>query len=401
MKKTGAFLLTAFFVLAVSGCARTSNELSLAKIPAAFTVTEASPTPSELEPRAGEAVIFVKENTDGTDDGVERLLTGMGGFFRQGNGPGLIGAEDVVLIKINSQWRERGGTNTDVVKGIIQYILKYPGGFKGEIIIADNGQGRGNLDWENTNAKDRTQSAQDVADYFACRGFRVSGVLWDKMTNKRVGEFESGDNEDGYVVEDGVLSTGLIVSYAKFTTTYGTAVSFKKGIWNSAAKRYDSEKLKVINAPVLKSHGTYQVTGALKSFMGTPSIALTTRSPHNNVGRGAMGTQMVRTRYPVLNILDMVWVTPEGGPNAPYARAVQKNMIAASLDPAALDYWASKNVLMPTAVAAGSRRASIMDPDSGEPGTFGYWLRLTVEELRKGGFSVTTDESRITVTRVH
>ncbi|MDR1949799.1 MAG: DUF362 domain-containing protein, partial [Spirochaetaceae bacterium] len=205
----------------------------------------------------------------------------------------------------------------------------------------------------------------------------------------------------GYVVEDGVLSTGLIVSYPKFTTTYGTAVSFKKGIWNGAAKRYDSEKLKVINTPVLKSHGTYQVTGALKSYMGTPSIALTNRSPHNNVGRGAMGTQMVKTRYPVLNILDMVWVTPEGGPNAPYAMAVQKNIIAASVDPAALDYWASKNVLMPTAVAAGNRRASIMDPDSGEPGTFGYWLRLTVEELRKGGFPVTTDENRITVTRVH
>jgi uncharacterized protein (DUF362 family) len=401
MKKTGAFLITALFALAVSGCTRTGNEVSAVKTPASFTVPEASGTPGDLRPGAVEAVIFVKENTDGTGDGVERLLAGMGGFFRQGNGPGLIGAEDVVLIKINSQWRERGGTNTDVVKGIIQYILKHPGGFKGEVIIADNGQGRGNLDWDNTNAKDKTQSAQDVADYFAGRGYRVSGVLWDRMTDKRVGEFEAGNNEDGYVIEDGVLSTGLIVSYAKFTTTYGTPVSFKKGIWNVAAKRYDSEKLKVINTPVLKSHGTYQVTGALKSYMGTPSIALTGRSPHNNVGRGAMGTQMVKTRYPVLNILDMVWVTPEGGPNAPYAMAVQKNMIAASVDPAALDYWASKPVLMPTAAASGNRRSSIMDPDGREPGTFGYWLRLTVEELQKGGFPVTTDESRITVTRVN
>jgi uncharacterized protein (DUF362 family) len=178
-------------------------------------------------------------------------------------------------------------------------------------------------------------------------------------------------------------------------------VSFKKGIWNVAAKRYDSEKFKVINTPVLKSHGTYQVTGALKSYMGTPSNALSGRSPHNNVGRGAMGTQMVKTRYPALNILDMVWVTPEGGPNAPYARAVQKNMIAASVDPAALDYWASKNVLMPTAAASGNPRSSIMDPDGREPGTFGYWLRLTVEELQKGGFPVTIDAGRIAVTRVN
>ncbi|MDR3145684.1 MAG: DUF362 domain-containing protein [Treponema sp.] len=359
---------------------------------------------------AGEGpVIFLRENTDGTDDGVARLLAGLEGpaFYRRGTGTGLIGPEDVVLIKINSQWAERGGTNTDVLKAIIQHIVNHPDGFRGELIIADNGQSMfgsarsgGSLDWDNTNSKDRTQSAQDVADYFAGRGFRVSGVLWDKLTKIRVEEYDQGDNRDGFVVEEGVLSTGLVVSYAKFTTRYGTPVSFKRGIWDNTAKRYDTEKLKVINAPVLKAHGQYQVTGAMKSYMGTPSNSLTNMAPHNSVGRGGMGTQMVKTRFPVITILDMVWIAPAGGPNSPYALAVQKNMVAASADPVALDYWAAKNVLMPAAEAAGNRRYASMDPDGREPGTFGYWLRLSMEELRKGGYPVTMDAGAIRVLKI-
>jgi hypothetical protein len=72
-------------------------------------------------------------------------------------------------------------------------------------------------------------------------------------------------------------------------------------------------------------------------------------------------------------------------------------MIAASVDPVALDYWASKNVLIPAAKAAGSNRFSSMSPDGKEPGTFGYWLRLSMNELVKAGFTVTMDESNITV----
>jgi uncharacterized protein (DUF362 family) len=356
------------------------------------------------------ASVYVKENTDGTDDGVARLLAGMlrGGlsFYKQEDTAGLIGPQDVVLIKINSQWAERGGTNTDLLKSLIRCIVDHPAGFRGEVIIADNGQSMfgsrrtgGSLDWENTNSKDKTQSAQEVADYFDRQGYQVSGVLWDTFTRIRAEEFENGDMKDGFVVEDGFQSTRLVVSYAKFTTKYGTRVSFKRGIWNNESKRYDSEALKVINAPVLKSHGQYQVTGAVKSYMGTPSNSLTNMAPHTSVSRGGMGTQMAKTRFPALTILDMIWITPDGGPQAPYSRAVQKNMIAASTDPVAVDYWASKNVLMPAAQAEGNRRYTSMNPDGIEPGTFGYWLRLSAEELHKAGISAALDERNITVYR--
>ncbi|MDR3337432.1 MAG: DUF362 domain-containing protein [Treponema sp.] len=113
-----------------------------------------------------------------------------------------------------------------------------------------------------------------------------------------------------------------------------------------------------------------------------------------------MGTQMAMTRFPALNILDMIWIAPDGGPNAPYSRAVFNNMIAAGTDPVALDYWASKYVLMPAARAAGNRRYTAMDLEGKDPGTFGYWLALSMQELRKAGLPATMDESRITVRKL-
>jgi hypothetical protein len=315
----------------------------------------------------------------------------------------MIARDDVVLIKINSQWAERGGTNTDLLKSLIQHIVSHPAGFSGEVIIADNGQGMfgserrgGNLDWAQANSKDRTQSAQDVSDYFEGQGQKVSGVLFDNFTRIRVREFSDGDNDNGFIIEETPKQpSGLVVSYAKFTTKFATKVSFKLGVYDAGAGAYNSGRLKVINMPVLKNHGQYQVTGAVKSYMGIPSNALTSMSPHNSVGRGGMGALMAGTRFPTLNILDMIYIAVSAGPSSPYNRAVQKNMIAASTDPVALDYWASRNVLLPAAEAARYARASSMDAEATDPGTFGYWLRLSAQELTKTGIPVTMENSRI------
>ncbi len=111
--------------------------------------------------------IFIQKNTDGTDDGVKRLLGAMKAnglsFYRyDGTHDSLIGTSDVILLKINCQWAERGGTNTDLLKSVIQAIADHPDGFRGEIIVADNGQAQygsggkgGSLDWEKPNSKDK------------------------------------------------------------------------------------------------------------------------------------------------------------------------------------------------------------------------------------------------------
>ena len=341
--------------------------------------------------------IYVIKNTDGTDDGVERLIALMAGnsldFYRTaGNPEGLIAADDVVLIKVNSQWAERGGTNTDLLKRVALAVAGHPEGFTGEIVVADNGQGQygtggkgGSLDWPATNAADKTQSALDVVKALKPE-MRISGCLWDDFTLNQVAEFADGDVGDGFVIEAAARATGVIVSYAKFTTEYGTPVSFKRGVWDAATQSYDSGRLKVINLPVLKVHGGYQVTGALKAYMGTTANQLTSHAAHNSVGNGGMGTQMANTRVPTLNIMDMIWVGVAQGPATKYAEAVEADMIAGSTDPVALDWWCAKNVLMPMIEAGGSSSAK-QDPDATDAGSFGYWLALAADELRAAGWA--------------
>ena len=63
-----------------------------------------------------------------------------------GGSSGIIEADDVVLVKVNCQWKCRGTTNTDVVRGLVHRILEHPDGFAGEVVIVENGQGRGGFD---------------------------------------------------------------------------------------------------------------------------------------------------------------------------------------------------------------------------------------------------------------
>ena len=348
--------------------------------------------------------IFVVQGTTGADAGFQRLIEimGQGGLSLYS----LVGPGDVVIIKVNSQWDERGGTNTDLVKAIIESILKHPDGFVGEIVIADNGQaqygasgGGGSLDWKSNNAEDRAQSMKRVADGFFGKG-RVSTALWDRMTTTRVAEFSEGDTRSGYVV-DPVPSprTGITVSYPKFVTPYSTMISFRKGVWNPALHSYDSDALKVINVPVLKSHSIYGVTASVKHYMGVGSEKLT-RSAHRSVGAGGMGTEMAETRVPVLNVIDAIWINahPGRGPRTRYSDASRTGIIAAGRDPVALDYWAAKNILLPAAENLGYRDTDSVNPDVSRKGSFGDWLRLSMEELQRAGYPSTTDLDGIAVT---
>ncbi|NIS67252.1 MAG: hypothetical protein GTO05_19210, partial [Gemmatimonadales bacterium] len=63
---------------------------------------------------------------------------------------GLIAADDVVLIKVNAQWKYRGCTNSDVVRGLIQRVLDHPDGFAGEVVLIENGQGWGSFGCDTT-----------------------------------------------------------------------------------------------------------------------------------------------------------------------------------------------------------------------------------------------------------
>ncbi|MFC2078393.1 DUF362 domain-containing protein [Candidatus Bipolaricaulota bacterium] len=364
--------------------------------------------------------LFVVQGVTPEDSGIPDLISLMSAngvrFYRSedsgiGRSPdGLIDADDVVLIKVNCQWDQRGGTNTDLVRALISAIVDHPSGFTGEIVIADNGQAQygsrgsgGSLNWSRNNAEARTQSIQDVVSGFATEHV-VSTFLWDTITGTRVDEYDQQDMEDGYVVQDVADSpSGMAVTYPKFETSHGTYVSFKCGIWDPASASYDSTRLKVINLPVLKPHMIYGVTGCVKHYMGVVSDRLSSSAgtrAHNAVTTGGMGTALAETRFPTLNILDAIHVClePGQGPMVYYTDTTHLGIVAASTDPVALDYWAATYILIPGAEQRG-HAANTFSPDLSRPfpGSFARYLDASREILQQSGFRVTSDEDTMNV----
>jgi hypothetical protein len=322
----------------------------------------------------------------------------------ENQGPnGLIANNDVILIKINEEWPERGGTNTDILKELIQALVDHPEGFVGEIVVADNGQWQGNMNWPQSNAEDISQSTQDVVNMFS-QDFKVSTCTWIPIRHTRVDEYSEGDPAEGYILYDNPdPETGIYASYPKFKTQFGTCISFKNGIWNGTG--YE-KRLKVINMPVLKSHSGYGVTASLKHYMGVQSQGL--GNGHLTIATGGMGTLMVETGLPTLNIIDAIWVNANpspfsgAGPSTPYNQATRVNVLMASTDPVALDYWAARHVLMQTAKLIGYTDIHTIDPDDTDKTgvdaeAFGVWLSRTENEIVDGGYTVTSDENKMNV----
>jgi hypothetical protein len=356
-----------------------------------------------LRSAAGDASnIYVAEGIPANSErGVDSLIDIMGGnglqFFKSpaaanSSGPdGIIGSNDIVLIKVNGEWRERGGTNTDVIKGIINAIIHHPDGFTGEIVIVENGQWDSYMDNRpdnqnpsSCNAEDHGQSFNDVAMMFA-GSHAVSVYDWTAVQTQSVAEFSTGDNRDGYVyvpeIEEG---------YPKFTTIYGAKVSLRYGYWNGSS--YDNDRVKFINVPVLKDHSLGGVTACIKHFMGVQDLYQGTQNPPHDamINQGIFGKLMNVARFPDLNIVDAIWVTPAGGPNGPYANAVRLNRLLASRDPVALDYYCGKYVLMPISGNPAH------DPNNAS-GNFHKMVWSTRDALLAGGKQVTTDEAMMNV----
>ena len=63
----------------------------------------------------------------------------------------IIGVDDVVVIKPNVQWWNQGAPNLLALKTFVDLIMDRPGGFNGEVVIAENCH-RGSSPWDSTSS---------------------------------------------------------------------------------------------------------------------------------------------------------------------------------------------------------------------------------------------------------
>ncbi len=335
---------------------------------------------------------------------------------------GIIGKNDVVLIKVNAEWPERGMPSTDLIKGLIARIVAHPDTFTGEVELVENGQWRQSWSYPLNNAERHSQTMQEVVDTFAARGYQVGDYNWTAIgygsNNRWVSEYNQGDTVSGYVREDSTPG----MTYAKFTTSYGTRISTRLGVWNGTS--YEPDRLKFINLPVLKSHSFAGVSASVKHYIGFLSYAtIGANAMHNQaMTQGLLGVDFGKARFPDLNIIDATWVSAEitTGPEAPYNKCTRLNTLVASKDPIAADYYAGRYVLRPASWWSGHpslHNYGRMDPDNlntenpgnGHPysdstpcngfpyNAFHQMLVSSRDQMLRYGHQVTMDSSEITV----
>jgi hypothetical protein len=272
-----------------------------------------------------------------------------------------------------------------MLRGLIHRVLQHPDGFKGEIVIFENGQNR-------PAAFDGTHSDSNMAEY---RPFpeladkiRVNAEQEDLLTidyltgtvfaGKPVSSFLMDPYAKTFISADDHQGNGYrrigqagtpCISYPCFTTKNGNRIELKEGRWTGSGY---AQNLKLIHCAVLKDHsGDIGMTGALKIVYGTLSMSDGTTAKRHYQDLGSQCARMwTEVRAPDLNILDCIWVSHgsmtvgkdyvSGCIGYPPGLTSRQNILLAGRDPIAIDYHANKRILLPL----GGNSAASHDPDN-------------------------------------
>jgi hypothetical protein len=300
---------------------------------------------------------------------------------------GLIAAADVVILKVNAQWKCRGCTNTDMLRGLIHRILQHPDGFRGEVVIFENGQNRPatfdgiHNDVNKTeyrpfpelngkvmvNAEQQELTTIDYLVHTVFAGKPVSAFLMDPFASVMI---EADDHKTNGYRRIGDKGTPC-VSYPCFTTAGGNRIELREGRWTGSGY---AQNLKLIHCAVLKDHsGDIGMTGALKIVYGTLSMTDGTSANRHYADLGSQCARMwTEVRVPDLNILDCIWVSygsmmvnghqVSGCVGYPPAITSRQNVLLAGHDPLAIDYHANRHILLPLR----GNNAANHDPDNNQ-----------------------------------
>ncbi len=308
---------------------------------------------------------------------------------------GIVGSDDIVIIKGNFQWTSRNTTSTDRIKGLIWQILGHPDGFSGEILVCDNTQdiGTGINDNDN-NSEDPDQSIIDVVSTFYAKGYPVYSMDWNYIWAAVASEYCDGDYSDGYVY-DPVTK----ISYPKFRSPSNEYyISLRYGVWDSLSASYDSSRLCIIDFPVLKAHSMAGATIAVKNWIGvlTTAYAAARYGGWNPMhytfffGTYALVTRVMAVAFPKLTIIDATWTTTEGPNNLYWVENTK--MLVASTDPVAASWYAAKFLLTPIARYPVNTNPDLPGRDYNN--CLENWVSFLCDSA---GFPSTMDSSQISV----
>lgn len=334
------------------------------------------------EPGSGTVATVFRAVNGRPEDNLEKVLELMGGAAT------LFGEDDVVILKPNLQWYNQGAPNIAAMDRLVASIMGRPGGFRGEIVLAENTH-RGARPWLHTGwavpfvrngdlpgVRNYNELAAALRKRYGDR-FSVCHLVDIAAGGRRVFGPAEGP---GYVVCDGTggvpllaLDNGLtgrgrrevVMSYPILGTGRGTLIDYRLGVWERGA--YTDRPVKLVNCAALNHHSVYcGFTSAVKNFLGVSDLS---GGPDPAAGgrlsgeycnfhsfpfdgdakgpvAGRLGAEVGRflktVRRPDLNVTTAEWCGLVDRLGLP---AVRTRAMAASADPVALDVHTGKYIL--------------------------------------------------------
>ncbi|MCP4538782.1 MAG: hypothetical protein GY832_16740 [Chloroflexi bacterium] len=331
-----------------------------------------APPPVYAQPAQQHHIYVAKNGTPVTN--VEQVIKLAGGI------ESFIGYDDVVVLKPNGQWPNQGYTHTECMKALIDVILARPGGFGGEIIIAehihrDSGSAMsGSYCW-NMATYNRQNNWSDMnyleleADYHSRGITNVTAIpLYD------VGQSSNWEIVDG----PSSLSPGM---HGWVRTTYRTvntndrtvklshailrsAYSDKlidlgrdSGVWENGG--YNGQQVRLIFLPTLNNHGSggnedyAGPTSAVKCHLGIVEFAGSGGDNLHSIGYGRSRPDAVgeSVGYLITEIISPTFYLTcaeyTGHLSRTSSTAAQTKTAGLCADPVTLDYWMCKYVAHP------------------------------------------------------
>jgi hypothetical protein len=302
----------------------------------------------------------------------------------------FIDVDDVVVIKPNLQWKNQGYTHTEAAKALIEIVLNRPGGFSGEIIVAENIFGNEDSTHKGWAAspQNRVNNWPDMNYNELIAWFNSNGapnVTAVKLISSNFPVVSDPSQGHGFVATDYTISNsgganGRIcrLYYPIIESSYsGNLIDTKQGVWSGGA--YTGQSVKLIFLPTLNNHGSAGqedyagATSAVKCHLGfvrdlwdtgggtqgLHAIGYVGWPLYPEAVGEAVGELITNVVQPTLYITVAEW--SGWGGRTVTSGAEHTKTIGLCSDPVALDYWMGKNVLGP---CNNSSEASYLDPSN-------------------------------------